>query len=143
MRLTRLIFSLAMLLASARLMAFPLTVADIDTTRTAVWIYDLRWDYDVVNANIDRSLIPASVMKTVTCASLLNLADSNERFATRVTARGAISDSILQGDVIVHTVGDPTIESQYFPQTQGFADSIASHLRRMGITRITGDVIID
>jgi len=132
-----------MLLASARLMAFPLTVAGIDTTRTAVWIYDLRWDYDVVNANIDRSLTPASVMKTVTCASLLNLADSNERFATRVTARGAISDSILQGDLVVHTVGDPTIESQYFPQAQGFADSIASQLRRMGITRITGDVVID
>lgn len=143
MRLTRLISALAMLLVSARLMAFPLTVAGIDTTRTAVWIYDLRWDYDVVNANIDRSLTPASVMKTVTCASLLNLADSNERFATRVTARGAISDSILQGDLVVHTVGDPTIESQYFPQTQGFADSIASQLRRMGITRITGDVVID
>jgi len=125
------------------MMAFPLTVAGIDTTRTAIWIYDLRWDYDVVNANIDRGLVPASVMKTVTCASLLNLADSNERFTTRVTARGVINDSILHGDVIVHTVGDPTIESKYFPQTQGFADSIATRLSNIGIRHITGDVIID
>lgn len=115
MKPLRLILSLSLLLSVTRMAAFPLTVAGIDTTRTAVWIYDLRWDYDVVNANIDRSLVPASVMKTVTCASLLNLADSNERFATRITARGTVSDSTLHGDIIVHTVGDPTIESQYFP----------------------------
>lgn len=143
MKPLRLILSLALLLSVARMAAFPLTVAGIDTTRTAVWIYDLRWDYDVVNANIDRSLVPASVMKTVTCASLLNLADSNERFATRITARGTVSDSTLHGDIIVHTVGDPTIESQYFPQAQGFADSIASRLLDMGIHTVTGDVIID
>lgn len=143
MRFIRFVLSLLLLFTAARTTAFPLTVAGIDTTRTAVWIYDLRWDYDVISANIDRSLIPASVMKTVTCASLLNLADSNERFATRVTAKGAVNDTILHGDVIVHAIGDPTIESHYFPQAQGFADSIAKHLSRMGIRRITGDVIID
>lgn len=143
MKLTRLLLSLVLLFTAARMTAFPLTVNGIDTTRTAVWIYDLRWDYDVVSANIDRSLVPASVMKTVTCASLLNLADSNERFATRVTARGNLNDTVLNGDIIVHVVGDPTIESQHFPSTQGFADSIATRLARMGIRYITGDVIID
>ena len=60
MKPLRLILSLALLLSVARMAAFPLTVAGIDTTRTAVWIYDLRWDYDVVNANIDRSLVPTA-----------------------------------------------------------------------------------
>lgn len=72
MRLSRFLIAVALMLCTAlRLVAFPLKVAGIDTMRTAVWIHDLRWGYDLVNANIDKSLIPASVMKTVTCASLL------------------------------------------------------------------------
>lgn len=139
----RLLLSLVLLFTAVRVIAFPLTVNGIDTTRTAVWIYDLRWDYDVVNANIDRSLIPASVMKMVTCASLLNLAESGERFSTRVTTRGNVNDTVLNGDIIVHAIGDPTIESRYFSETQGFVDSIAIQLARKGIRCITGDVIID
>ena len=55
-------FLAAILLLSCSILqiaAFPLKVAGIDTLRTAVWIHDLRWGYDVVNANIDRSLVPA------------------------------------------------------------------------------------
>ncbi|MCM1164117.1 MAG: D-alanyl-D-alanine carboxypeptidase/D-alanyl-D-alanine-endopeptidase [Muribaculaceae bacterium] len=124
--------------------AFPLNVAGIDTTRTAVWIYDLRWGVDVVKANIDTSLVPASVMKTVTAASLLNLADVSERFNTPVVAEGRISaDSVLEGNVVVRTMGDPTIESRHFQGTRGFADSIAAGLKRLGIARVKGDVVVD
>lgn len=144
MRLSRFLIAVALMLCTAlRLVAFPLKVAGIDTMRTAVWIHDLRWGYDLVNANIDKSLIPASVMKTVTCASLLNLADSEERFLTVVSATGEVSDSVLNGNIVVKTVGDPTIESQYFDETKGFADSIAASLLRLGVRRVKGDVIID
>lgn len=124
--------------------AFPLKVAGIDTTRTAVWIYDLRWGRDVVSANIDRSLVPASVMKSVTSASLLNLASASERFATPVSAVGRIvCDSVLEGNIVVRVMGDPTIESQYFDSTRGFADSIVAGVRRLGIRAINGSVVID
>lgn len=135
----------ALLFAAAVLpaMAFPLRVAGLDTTRTAVWIYDLRWGYDVVKANIDRSLVPASVMKSVTCASLLNLCSPDERFATVVTAEGSISDTVLTGNLVIHTVGDPTIESKFLPEAQGFAANIAKAVDALGIRRIDGDVIVD
>lgn len=139
-------FLAAILLLSCSILqiaAFPLKVAGIDTLRTAVWIHDLRWGYDVVTANIDRSLVPASVMKTVTCASLLNLAGSDERFLTMVSATGEVRDSVLYGNIVVKAVGDPTVESQYFDESQGFSDSIASSLLRLGVRRVTGDVIID
>ena len=123
--------------------AFPLKVKGIDTTRTAILIHDLRFGVDIVSENIDKSLIPASVMKSVTVASLLNLADSQERFSTPVVIGGIVSDSILHGNLIVNTCGDPTIESQYFPDSQGFADSIAVSLKRLGIREIEGNVIID
>lgn len=100
MVMSRFLIAVALMLCTAlRLVAFPLKVAGIDTMRTAVWIHDLRWGYDLVNANIDKSLIPASVMKTVTCASLLNLADSEERFLTVVSATGEVSDSVLNGNI--------------------------------------------
>lgn len=123
--------------------AFPLKVKGVDSTRTAILIHDLRFGVDVVSENIDKSLIPASVMKSVTVASLLNLADSQERFSTPVVIEGMVTDSTLQGDLIVNACGDPTIESQYFYESQGFADSIAVSLKRLGIKAIAGQVIID
>ena len=134
---------LLMVLAIGSAAAFPLRVAGLDTLRTAVWIYDLRWGYDVVSANIDRSLVPASVMKSVTCASLLNLCSPDERFVTRVTVTGPVTDSVLTGNVVIHAIGDPSIESQFLPSSQGFARGIAEALASRGIRRIQGDVIVD
>lgn len=132
-----------MCLCTFTAVAFPLKVKGLDTLSTAVWIHDLRWGYDLVRANIDTGLVPASVMKSVTCASLLNLGDSKERFSTAVTYTGTVSDSTLRGNIIVHAIGDPTIDSQYLPEAQGFADSIAVSLQRLGVTKINGDIIID
>lgn len=141
--LSRGIIFLILLIGHATSQAFPLTVKGVDTTRTAILIHDLRFGVDIVSENIDKSLIPASVMKSVTVGALLNLADSQERFITPVVAEGTVTDSVLNGDIIVKTCGDPTIESQYFAETQGFADSIAVSLLRMGIKRIGGKVVID
>lgn len=123
--------------------AFPLKVAGLDTLRTAILIRDLRFGHNIVAENIDRPLIPASVMKSVTVAAMLNLADTAERFATPVFAEGAVRDSVLDGNLVVKVCGDPTIESQFLPASQGFADSIAAGLRRLGIREIRGRVVID
>ena len=123
--------------------AFPLKVAGLDTINTAILIRDLRFGHDIVSANIDRALIPASVMKSVTVASMLNLADPMERFATPVLVEGRIADGVLEGNLVVKVCGDPTIESQFLPESQGFADSIAAAVRCLGITKILGKVIID
>lgn len=122
---------------------FPLRVSGIDSLNTAILIRDLRFGADLVAENIDRPLIPASVMKSVTVASMLSLADPEEYFTTPVIAMGEIKDSLLKGDLVVKTCGDPTIESQYFPANKGFVDSIVSNLKRIGVNSITGRVIID
>lgn len=123
--------------------AFPLKVAGLDTLNTAILIRDLRFGHNIMAENIDRPLIPASVMKSVTVASMLNLADTAERFVTPVFTEGVIRDSVLDGNLVVRVCGDPTIESQYFPESQGFADSIVAGVRRLGIREIKGRVIVD
>lgn len=131
------------LCSSVSVFSFPLRVNGLDSLNTAILIRDLRFGADLVSANIDRSLIPASVMKSVTVASMLNLADTSECFVTPVMAEGIIRDSVLAGNLVVRVCGDPTIESRFLPASQGFADSIAANLRRLGIRRISGDVVID
>lgn len=135
--------SLLMLCIAFSAKAFPLKVNGIDTTRTAILIRDLRFGYNLVAENIDRSLIPASVMKSVTVASMLNLADTSECFTTPVMAVGAVKNGVLDGNIVVKVCGDPTIESRFLPTSQGFADSIAAGLHRMGVKEIKGRVIID
>lgn len=139
----RVVLVAAFLAISAVANAFPLQVRGLDTLNTAILIRDLRFGHDIVAENIDRALIPASVMKSVTVASMLNLADSSERFATPVIAEGRISDGVLEGNLVVKVCGDPTIESQFFPESQGFADSIAASVKSLGIKKILGKVIID
>ncbi|MCM1355128.1 MAG: D-alanyl-D-alanine carboxypeptidase/D-alanyl-D-alanine-endopeptidase [Staphylococcus sp.] len=139
----RAMLAIAVIAFSAVAHAFPLKIAGLDTLNTAILIRDLRFGHDLVAENIDRSLIPASVMKSVTVASLLNLADTSECFLTPVIAAGQIRDGVLDGNLIVKVCGDPTIESQFLPGSQGFADSIAAGVRRLGISEIRGQVIID
>lgn len=139
-----LLVALSVILVSPALRAFPLEAAGIDTARTSVWIHDLRLGADLVRANIDCPLVPASVTKAVTSASLLSIADENERFATPVVALGEISaGGVLDGDIVVRASGDPTIESAFLEGTRGFADSIASAALRAGIREVRGSVVID
>ena len=101
-RLTLFRAGIALVFLSSALLssAFPLRVKGVDTVRTSILIRDLRFGVDIVAENIDRSLIPASVMKSVTVASMLNLADTQERFSTPVIAEGVISDSVLDGNIV-------------------------------------------
>ncbi|MDE6416231.1 MAG: D-alanyl-D-alanine carboxypeptidase/D-alanyl-D-alanine-endopeptidase [Duncaniella sp.] len=123
--------------------AFPLDVKGLDTTRTAVMVYDLTFGRPVVQANVTKPLIPASIMKSVTAASVLNLADSYERFMTPVVTEGVAEGGVLHGNIVIKASGDPTIESEHFPEACHFADSIAASLRAAGISRVDGRVIVD
>lgn len=144
LRLRPIAFGCALALSAAVAAAFPVEPTGIDTLRTAILIRDLRADSTVVSVNAHTPLIPASITKAVTVASLMNLADCAEQFATDVALCGTLSmpDSTLHGNIIVRTVGDPTIESRHFPASQGLADSIASRLALAGIKHIKGNVII-
>ncbi|MCM1520599.1 MAG: D-alanyl-D-alanine carboxypeptidase/D-alanyl-D-alanine-endopeptidase [Lachnoclostridium sp.] len=123
--------------------AFPIDVKGVDTMATAVVIYDLTFNTPIVMRNADVPLIPASIMKAVTSASVLNLASSDEQFYTVVVAEGRIDGSTLKGNLVIKTTGDPTIESEHFPAAQHFADSISAALKARGITEIEGKVIVD
>ncbi|MCC8070926.1 MAG: D-alanyl-D-alanine carboxypeptidase [Bacteroidales bacterium] len=111
--------------------------------QTGIYIEDLTTGEVVYDLNADQPRTPASITKALTSASVLSTQGAWTEFVTEVYAIGSIEGGRLQGDLLVKTVGDPTLESEYFPDYQGFADSIAASLKAHGIESIRGRVIID
>lgn len=109
-----------------------------------VIVRDLSDGHDVVSQNPGLSMTPASTLKCLTSAAAL-LDDAAPGFyETSAIIDGPLDkDGNLWGNLILKTSGDPTIESEYFPQNHGLADSIATRLAASGVKSIKGSVVID
>ena len=94
--------------------------------------------------NADRLFVPASVLKVVTVASALHHLGADYRWITRLTATGGIDEGVLEGDLVIEPGGDPTWNDDFFDG--GAADPLATlarQVRERGVTRITGDLVVD
>lgn len=114
-----------------------------ESTSVGIYIKDLSSGKVLVDHNSDLALTPASVTKVVTTASALSLAGPDKRFHTPVVLRGKANGAVWEGDLVVRSVADPTIESEYFKSRNGFCDSVAAAIRRAGISRISGRIIVE
>lgn len=121
----------------------PLKIAGAAKTKVGIYIEDLRDGKVLMDVNSDDAMVPASVTKSLTAATAYSTFSPRGRFSTPVTAVGKIKKGVLDGDVVISTIGDPTVESAHFADNAGFADSIISGLRRLGIKEIKGTVVMD
>ena len=79
---------------------------------------------------------PASVIKVLTTyASVLKLG-FGYRWPTQFYMRGRLTHGLLEGDLLIKGFGDPTLGEKDLPE-------IVSHIRSKGITKITGNIVID
>jgi serine-type D-Ala-D-Ala carboxypeptidase/endopeptidase (penicillin-binding protein 4) len=108
-----------------------LLVKDVETNQT---VYEFR---------PKTSIIPASTMKLVTTATVLELLGPNFSFETKLEIDGTISpDSILHGNLYIRGSGDPTLGSNCFENTD-FLNKWVDAVKKTGIKKITGSVIAD
>lgn len=143
-KLTLILFAFAApfnLLATVK--SNPLNFPGAANAKIGIYIEDLSTGEVLYDVNGLTPLLPASITKSITTASILTLRDSSFRYNTEVVIEGLVEKGNLKGNVIVRCVGDPTIESSHFKNTSGFADSIAAALASMGIKNVEGTVIID
>lgn len=134
-------------------LAFPFlssasNVLDIEggeETSVGIYIKSLETGQVVVNENASVALTPASVTKAVTSATALSLLGPDFRFVTDIQLAGRRSSSsrgTWEGNLVINASGDPTIENPDMKIKSGFTDSIIAGLKRLGVTRITGSVVI-
>lgn len=115
----------------------------INAPFTSVLIRDLKTGEVLVSHNADKPLIPASIMKSVTTATLLEKIGAKFRYETPVYIEGDKTGTTLKGNVIVIASGDPTLNSGYAPQSADFIAEITDALKKAGIDRIEGSIIVD
>lgn len=89
------------------------------------------------------SMAPASVLKTVTTATALEIFGPEYRFTTRLSHSGIIRNDTLFGDLQVIGGGDPTLGSKYFPETQSFLKEWTKTIQSLKIRHIRGNLVFD
>lgn len=125
--------------------------------------YDIASGKVLASHNGDRLFVPGSTTKVVTMATAIETLGADHRFRTRVYRTGPVQGGVLQGDLVLVAAGDPNLSGRARPDgTLAFMDqdhsyggpplptdplatlrAMAQQVRAKGITRVTGQVIVD
>ncbi|MDR0575318.1 MAG: D-alanyl-D-alanine carboxypeptidase/D-alanyl-D-alanine-endopeptidase [Tannerella sp.] len=110
----------------------------------SVMIRDISNGSVVYGYDAEREVTPASVMKLVTTATVLELLGETFRYETAIMYDGQITDSILNGNLYIRGSGDPALGSSYIGAD---CDTVIREwitaIKKAGIRKITGAVIAD
>lgn len=115
----------------------------IDSASTALMVTDLSDGKVIASLNASSPLIPASIMKAVTSASLIDHSGIDFRYHTKAYACGRISGDILDGNLLIVGSGDPSLNSPRGPESPDFVKEVVDGLLKAGIREIRGRVIYD
>lgn len=91
--------------------------------------------------NENRMFMPASNNKIPTSAVALTHFGPDYRFTTQVMHNGEIRDSVLYGDLIVFSNGDPTLYERFYFDSRDLFFNWAEELKSLGIWKISGRII--
>lgn len=115
----------------------------VNASSTSVMIIDLRTGKTVAALNESSPLLPASIMKSLTIASLMQLTEPEDRYITEVYLEGPVRNGVLQGNLLIVGSGDPTVNSRYEPKSAEFVNEIVQALKKKGITEISGEIAVE
>lgn len=101
----------------------------------------------VVTHNMQKTLIPASTLKTLTTGAALALLGPDFKYETKIEYDGVYDsiNGIIKGNVYIHGAGDPSFNSAVFNKgdTISLAQSLPLRLSLKGIKKIEGNIIGD
>ena len=108
----------------------------IDPRNLSIYITDTKRGRIIASHREGMYRTPASVVKLLTTYAALIDLGAGFRWPTRFYYTGTFSKGTINGNLIVKPYGDPTLSYKHIV-------SIVKQLKRFGIKRITGDMIID
>jgi PBP4 family serine-type D-alanyl-D-alanine carboxypeptidase len=121
------------------------SVLSSPTVAHAMWsvsVRSLTHDDVVFKLNAHRMQTPASSFKLITTAVAAEKLGWDFRYSTKIYATGTLSNGDLDGDLVVVSNGDPTINRRH-PDRWGAFDAWAKQLYEKGIRRVGGQLIGD
>lgn len=106
---------------------------------------DLSSNSVIANKNVEKPIIPASLMKLVTTATWLEINDINYKFETSFYINGKVENGVLNGDIIIKAGNDATLGSSLFKETNYLKqlEFLKNSFNNKGIYSINGSVIVD
>lgn len=110
-----------------------LATAGYSRERQGVWVAEGRFPVAQYQGDIPRSA--ASITKVATTLAALATWGPMHRFETLVGWQGTMKNGVLNGDLVVEGGGDPLFVWEE-------AIALANSLQKLGIRRITGNLII-
>jgi D-alanyl-D-alanine carboxypeptidase/D-alanyl-D-alanine-endopeptidase (penicillin-binding protein 4) len=91
---------------------------------------------DVLRERATTAVVPASATKLFTTLAALKVVGLNTRFRTEVRATKPATGSVQPGNIYLVAGGDPFLMTQHL-------DYLAASIKRKGITRVTGALLLD
>lgn len=108
-----------------------------------VAVSDLNTGETLFKSEPQLSLVPASVLKTMTTATALEVFSPDYRFTTTLSYSGTVRNDTLFGDLQVIGGGDPTLGSKYFSESKSFLNQWVEAIQNLKIRHIQGNLILD
>ena len=95
------------------------------------------------NVGADSAMAPASNLKLLTTAAALRVLGPDYRFRTYVLTDGAVSDGVVDGDLILFGTGDPGISDRFYSEKDEVFQQLIDQLEAAGVRTVTGDLVGD
>lgn len=96
----------------------------------------------IFNYDSEKLIHPASNLKLLTSAAILNELGPDYTYKTKVYGIGKKSGDTWQGDIIIRGSGDPSISGEFYMDDRFHVfDKFFTALDSMGISKINGNII--
>jgi D-alanyl-D-alanine carboxypeptidase/D-alanyl-D-alanine-endopeptidase (penicillin-binding protein 4) len=106
-------------------------------------VSDNKTNEILIESKPQLSLVPASILKTITTATALEVFGPDFRFQTTLSYAGIVRNDTLFGDLQIIGGGDPTLGSNFFPESKPFLEEWVKALQENHIKVINGNLILD
>lgn len=154
-RMIRRFFSLAAALVVALLFVTPLKAAfeeeverfvsssGVPSGSLALLVIDLSSEKTLASYNETHPLVPASVMKCVTIASLLEKCGPDYRYHTDVWLTAPVRSGNVAGNLVVQGSGDPSLGASCEPRSEDIVAEVVAALQEKKVKSIEGRIVLD
>ncbi len=121
-----------------------LSTIESSAAKNAYWALSVR-DEDgnlVVDINSNKSMTPASNLKLLTSAAVLDSLGPDFRYITKIYGKGELVNGIWQGDLYIVGSGDPSISGLFYAGNQFHVfEELHNQLSDYGIKAVAGNLI--